>query len=294
MGKGGEGCLSAVGGDEELVQRVAEVYEKISRLESLEPCAAVNALFTQLVRLCTPASGIEVARLKEEQQLMRRKLISLCGEAEGLLESHYAVLLARFPRPLAHLHLFPYYQNYTKLAQLESQMLVRNGIAEPKRLAFVGSGPMPLTSIVMAMQHMPTTHFHNYDVNPLANAMASALVAAHPELSRRMSFHTSNILHANPEQLARCDVVFLAALVGMEKPDKDAVLNHLAKHMAPGAALLVRSARGARAFLYPVVHPHHLSSFHFQILSVFHPTDDVINSVILARKCKPTPVPLPL
>ncbi|CAA6654404.1 unnamed protein product [Spirodela intermedia] len=52
--------------------------------------------------------------------------------------------------------------------------------------------------------------------------------------------------------------------------------------MAPGAVLMLRSAHGARAFLYPVVDPNSLRCF--EVLSVFHPTDDVINSVVLSRK----------
>ncbi|XVF47718.1 hypothetical protein PTKIN_Ptkin03bG0133400 [Pterospermum kingtungense] len=52
--------------------------------------------------------------------------------------------------------------------------------------------------------------------------------------------------------------------------------------MKPGGYLLLRSANGGRAFLYPVVEEHGLQGF--ELLSVFHLTNEVINSVILARK----------
>lgn len=61
------------------------------------------------------------------------------------------------------------------------------------------------------------------------------------------------------------------------------MIRHLAENMAPGAFLLLRSAHGARGFLYPVVNVEDLHGFH--VISVVHPTDEVINSVILARKC---------
>lgn len=51
---------------------------------------------------------------------------------------------------------------------------------------------------------------------------------------------------------------------------------------------MLRSAHGARAFLYPVVEPCDLRGF--EVLSVFHPTDEVINSVVIARKY---PMPMP-
>lgn len=68
----------------------------------------------------------------------------------------------------------------------------------------------------------------------------------------------------------------------MDKEEKVEVIAHLAKHMAPGAILMLRSAHGARAFLYPVVEPCDLMGF--EQLSVFHPSDEVINSVVIARK----------
>ncbi len=63
--------------------------------------------------------------------------------------------------------------------------------------------------------------------------------------------------------------------MGTDGEGKARVLEHLARHMAPGAVLMVRSARGARAFLYPVVESSSLRGF--EVLSVFHPTDEVIS-----------------
>ena len=77
-------------------------------------------------------------------------------------------------------------------------------------------------------------------------------------------------------------MVFLAALVGMRREEKRGVIEHLVRHMRPGALLVARSAHGARAFLYPVVETDELNGF--EVLSVYHPGDEVVNSVIVARK----------
>ncbi|KAH9318809.1 hypothetical protein KI387_020578 [Taxus chinensis] len=285
MGKGGDNSVAdqaAINAAEQaLLNDILQIYERLRKLESLRPCALVNSLFTQLVRLCTPPSSVDVRSLSEEQQVMRSSLICICGEAEGLLERHYAQILGRFPDPLCHVGLFPYYPNYEKLALLEYSMLKGNAVPVPRRLAFVGSGPLPLTSLVLATKHMPSTCFDNYDLDPLANEMARRLVAGRADLARRMAFHSCNVMHVTG-QLAEYEVVFLAALVGVEKRDKLAVLRHLAKYMAPGAVLLLRSAHGARGFLYPVVDDEDLEGF--EPVSVVHPTDEVINSVVLARK----------
>jgi nicotianamine synthase len=86
------------------------------------------------------------------------------------------------------------------------------------------------------------------------------------------------------DELGKYDVVFLAALVGMAAEDKAKVVAHLGRHMADEAALVVRSAHGARAFLYPIVDPEDIRRGGFDVLAVYHPDNEVVNSVIIARK----------
>ncbi|KAI4344794.1 hypothetical protein L6164_011983 [Bauhinia variegata] len=264
-----------------LVGKVLEIFQKISKLDKLNPSKHVNVLFTQLVTTCTSPCPIDVTRLSIEDRETISKLIRLCGKAEGLLESHYSTLIGSNENPLNHINLFPYYTNYLKLSRLEFTMLSTNCTKVPTQVAFVGSGPLPLTSIILATCYMRHACFHNYDIDPSANSKAFRLISSDPDLSNRMFFHTTDIANVS-SGLEDYDVVFLAALVGMDDKEKTQIINHLGKHMAPGAILLLRSAHGARAFLYPVVDPSGLKGF--EVLSVFHPTDEVINSVIIARK----------
>ncbi|CAI9287229.1 unnamed protein product [Lactuca saligna] len=243
-----------------LVEKVCQIYDKISKLETLKPSKDVDTLFSQLVFTCIPPSSVNILTLPKDIQEIRSKLIRLCGEAEGHLEAHFSTLLATFQNPLHHLDVFPYYSNYLKLSRLEYDILSEHCSAQswpPKRVAFVGSGPLPLTSIVLASYHLKETTFHNYDIDSLANAMASCLVAPDPDLSRRMIFHTTDIMDVTDE-LKKYDVIFLAALVGMDIDEKLKVVQHLAAYMTPGSILMLRSAHGARAFLYPVVDPQDL------------------------------------
>ncbi|XP_027339340.1 nicotianamine synthase-like [Abrus precatorius] len=264
-----------------IIVKVCEIYEKISKLEKLNPSKRVNDLFTKLVTLCTSPCELDVTQLSQEVRETTAKLIRLCGKAEGLLETHYSTLIGSHENPLNHMKLFPYYSNYLKLTHLEFTMLTKHCTQVPTQLAFVGSGPLPLTTIMLATHYLKHTCFHNYDMDPLANAKAYDLVSSDPDLSKRLFFHTSDIVNVT-SGLKEYNVVFLAALVGMDKKEKAKVINHLAKHMGHGAILLLRSAHGARAFLYPVVDVSDLKGF--DVLSVFHPTDEVVNSVIVARK----------
>jgi nicotianamine synthase len=267
-----------------LVEKISGLHAAIAKLPSLSPSPAVDALFTALVTACVPASPVDVSRLSPAAQKMREELIRLCSDAEGQLEAHYADALAAFDNPLDHLARFPYYRNYLDLSRLEYELLVRYvpGLA-PARVAFVGSGPLPFSSLVLAARHLPGTLFDNYDRCAAANERAKKLVRANADLSKRMSFRTADVADLT-EELAEYDVVFLAALVGMAAEDKGRVVTHLGRHMAPRAVLVVRSAHGARGFLYPVVDPEDIGRGGFEVLAVYHPDDEVINSVIVARK----------
>ncbi|KAL5565907.1 hypothetical protein UlMin_029071 [Ulmus minor] len=267
--------------EESLIQTVCDLSEQISSLKSLKPSKDVDMLFNKLVQTCMPPSPIDVNKLCKRVQEMRSKLIRLCGKAEGCLESHFSTILGSYQDPLRHLEIFPYYSNYLKLSRLEYNILSQHLTSSPTKIAFVGSGPLPLTSIVLASNHLPNTVFHNYDIDPSANSLALGLVSSDSDLSQRMLFHTTDVMNVTTG-LRDYDVVFLAALVGMDKEEKVKVIDHLNKHMAPGSLLMLRSAHGARAFLYPIVDPCDLKGF--EVLSVFHPSDEVINSVVIARK----------
>ncbi|KAJ0091140.1 hypothetical protein Patl1_14299 [Pistacia atlantica] len=264
-----------------LIARIMQMHASISKLESLKPSKEVNSLFTHLVKLCTLPSSIDIKALSEEVQNMRQSLIVLSGRAEGLLELEFATFLTKLPQPLNNLNLFPYYGNYMKLANLEYTILAENGVVQPKKVAFVGSGPMPLTSLIMASHHMKSTHFDNFDIDGAANLVARKIVSSDAEFEKRMKFHTCDIMEVK-EKLGEYDCIFLAALVGMSKAEKMKFLGHIRQYMRDGGVLLVRSANGARAFLYPVIEENELMEF--EVLSIFHPTNDVVNSVVLVRK----------
>ncbi|XVE98749.1 hypothetical protein REPUB_Repub03eG0135200 [Reevesia pubescens] len=225
-----------------IVARVIQTHDSISMLESLRPSNQVNSLFSHLVKLCTLPSDIDIHVLPQKVQDMR---------------------------------------NYVKLASLEYGILSENGVVQPKKVAFVGSGPLPLTSIVMATHHMKSTHFDNFDIDEAVNDVARHIAATDCEFEKRMKFVTGDVIELR-EKLEDYDCIFLAALVGMSKEEKSNIVGHIRKYMKEGGFLLVRSANGARAFLYPVVEEHDLPGF--EVLSVFHPTDEVVNSVVLVRK----------
>ncbi|RXH78826.1 hypothetical protein DVH24_002344 [Malus domestica] len=211
----------------------------------------INSLFTQLVNLCTLPCDIDIMDLSQEFKLSARVL------------SIYVATLKAFwslNSPHSHnskpaLNIFPYYDNYVLLANLEHKILVDNGVVHPNKVAFVGSGPMPLTSFILATYHMKSTHFDNFDIDEKANDVAQKIVFTDVELSKRMKFETNDIMKVR-EKLAEYECIFLAALVGMNKENKEVYEG------------------------WKLVEEHDLPGF--ELLTIFHPNNEVINSVVLS------------
>ena len=265
--------------------QILELYNKISNLKSLKPSKNVDTLFQQLMTTCLPTeTNIDVKKLCRKVQDIRTNLIKLRIEAIDYSEQHFSTVFESLKdNPLTHLDLYPYYTNYLKLSKVEFDLLMLHTSHVPTKIAFVGSGSLPFTSIILAKFHLPNTTFHNFDIDPQANSLASQLVSRDPDLSCRITFHTMDIINAT-EILRDYEVVFLASLVGVDKEAKVKVIEHLEKHMAPGALLMLRSAKGLRAFLYIDVDPCDLRSF--EVLETYHPSlsDGFVNSVMVARK----------
>ncbi|CAM0912946.1 unnamed protein product [Alopecurus aequalis] len=274
-----------------LVKKIASLHRAISKLPSLSPSPETDALFTDLVAACVAPSPADVATLSPKVHRMRGELVWLCADAVARLEARCSEALAALDDPLHHLRIFPYYDSCVGLCDLEHRLLSAHApdrLAAPARVAFVGSGSLPLSSLLLAARHMPDAVVDSFDQCGDANDRARRLLlrADHGGgVATRMSFRTADV-EGLTHELATYDVIFLAASVGVAGAEQKAgVIAHLGEHMADGAALVVRSAHGARGFLCPVVEPADVWRGGFQVLAVHHPdSDEVINSIIIARK----------
>jgi nicotianamine synthase len=139
---------------------------------------------------------------------------------------------------------------------------------------------------LLAQTHFKAAKLTNIDCDlhalKLSNKLASSL-----GVNDRIK-----TLHAKAEKiptivLAQCDVVYLAALVGMSSSAKSSTLSSVALKMKKGAILLARSAYGLRSLLYPVLGLHSLDmrQLGLELVTEWRPEDDeVVNSVVVFRK----------
>lgn len=269
----------------QFVNQITDLYNQILKLKSLRPSNECDTLFEKLETLCMTAdTNIDVQKMSHEVQGMRSHLIKLHGEATGYLEKHFSEILGSLEdNPVDHVDLYPSYLLTVNMIKLELDLIRKHTLRLPTKIAFVGSGSIPMSSIVLAKFHLPNTTFHNFDIDHQANALATHLVSRDPDLSQRLFFYTTDILNMTAVILREYDVIFLASMVGLTKEAKVKAIEHLEKHMAPGALLMLRSSHGLRSFIYQSVDSCDLKGFN--VLTIHHPmSNKVPTSVVIARK----------
>lgn len=259
--------------------RIHRIYQELATMGSLEPSHRVNHLFSELVSISRSGSRGDAASVLEDPivEAIREALWRVCARGEYELERHWARRIGDAEDPAAELKRFPYVPNYEKLTRLELSALRGVRDALPRSVLFIGSGPLPFTSLLLAGRHGLTVT--NIDIDEEACASGRTL-ARRLGLSDRLSFVHADAMSC--DDLSAFDCVFLAALVGMNKREKGRLLRRLFAAMRPRSLLLVRSSQRLRTLLYPEVDVHGMEPF-VPLLEV-HPHDEVINSVIVAER----------
>ena len=249
--------------------QITAIHRELASLPTLVPSPTTDRLFRRLVALVTTApAGTPI------DPAVRASLLRLCAEGEHELERVWAARIAAARKPVAELGGFPYLDNYLRLTRLELATLRRLGV-RPRRVLFVGAGPLPLSPLFLASALGAEVDMLDRDPHAVVAAervlarLGGRAVAGHGDL-------------AECDDLGRYDLVILAALVGTTPDAKRRHVGHLARVMRPGAVLLARSARGLRTLLYPEVDSADLDGFDVHL--VVHPSGPVINSVVLASR----------
>ncbi|KAH7066199.1 Nicotianamine synthase [Paraphoma chrysanthemicola] len=289
-----------------LLTTLHEINTTISTLPSLAPSPTVNTLLTNLVDLCIaqypPSFSTYFFSLPSVTPLCT-SLRPLCATAEGLLEAHWASRMLETAQALPPdtapeeiLGQFPYYGNYVDLSRLECNTLAtyladgREGKDDVRKVAFLGSGPLPLSSMCM-LAHFPRAKVYNIDRDAGALALSRELCTALGY--ERMEFvgadvndlmEDGRIEVEKKEEWMQSDVVFLAALVGEDTASKIGILEDLVRRLKPGTLVVARSARGMRGVVYPILElTEEIEKVGLEILVEVHPWTKVVNSVVVMR-----------
>jgi nicotianamine synthase len=263
-----------------IADKVISLLELLEGMPSLIPGPMTDKAFGELVataRLTIDVEGsAEVLTLLDKLKKLHR-VRDFCSRGEYELErywSHRLGTTASDEATVQELVAFPYLSEYHRLVAAEARLL-KKGNPAAKHLLFIGSGPLPLSAYLLASEH-------GFKVD-MVDSSEEAHVCAMSWIGKLPHHENLCCLHCEAENLGSLgdyDGVVLAALVGVEEADKTHIVTHLARQMLPRQPLLLRSANGLKRLLYPEILPSQLTGFDIQ--EIWHPEDDVINSVVLA------------
>ncbi|TAQ89062.1 hypothetical protein B7494_g2647 [Chlorociboria aeruginascens] len=269
---GGEG---ETGGDEDvgIVRAVLGIWKGLNGMQDLRPSESVNQLLGELVGLCTaPVSEAALGKVVSHPEILKilPSIRRICAEAEYHLEAHWSEYISEAQDEkgaLTRMMEFPYYENYLDLTRMELAALYAVDPKPPQKIAFIGSGPLPLTPLCLL--HALRTSFGNpfppspssveaeitvlnVDHNSHAISQSRALGSKLGLRGQGMEFLCRE---AGACDLRAYDVVFIAALVGNTQVEKEELLISVVKGMRDGALMVVRTAKGLRGVLYPEFEP---------------------------------------
>jgi len=144
---------------------------------------------------------------------------------------------------------FPYFDNYVDLTRLELGVIQAMQKDAIHNIAFIGSGPLPLSSLQLSNILPGNVKVLNIDHNPTAFSQSRTLCA---RLGTRGAGLELLCTEAGACDLREFDIVYLAALVGCGQEGKERLVIQTVANMRKGAVLVIRSAHGLRRLLYAV------------------------------------------
>ena len=192
-------------------------------------------------------------------ELFYAQSIADCTSVEKgylFLEAARNLLLITLNKANKALQAFPYLDNYFDLIHLELNNLAAVSKAI-QRVIFIGSGPLPLTSLCFSKFQKDLAcsriSFLNIDRDPQAIRLSQAVCTSLGETEIEFRCEDANWLRQT--DLSVFDLVFLGAAVGNTSADKLDIVSKLTRRMGFGARLIVRSTSGLKTLLYPVGNP---------------------------------------
>ncbi|UJR16914.1 hypothetical protein I4U23_003812 [Adineta vaga] len=268
--------------------RLIQLNTELSQLDITEFSPQIVDLFDELITLCSSSKDMNSSSVDHMLQTDTELQIS-CENLRrlfalyGLYGEIRAAKICAVDRNHNFSEHFKHRKGYEELIQCEINMLqeldvylaknLTNNNAETDflvtKIAFIGSGPIPTSSLIILNDHGPCVDIYNIDMCEEANQLASVLSEQilSPDLFQRMHFITQDISeHPLPNNvrtiLNECQVIYLAAYVGINELEKLDILQNLVCQSnndviikKPKQYFVIRTADGLYQILFPKITP---------------------------------------
>lgn len=194
------------------------------------------------------------------------RMLEALARAEGALERHHARRYLR-ARGRPDIGDFPYHDGYLELCRAEAALLAARGW--PRRLTLVGSGPLPISAVLVA--GLLGSRVTCIERDPAAAALGAGVIAR-LGLRSRIATHVGD--GARHDYRGE-EAVLLAALAEPRRP----ILTRLRECGVPLVA--ARSVEGLNALLYPVLSRGQIAACGFAVHATTGRRSGVVNTTLL-------------
>ncbi|CEJ57094.1 hypothetical protein PMG11_05801 [Penicillium brasilianum] len=246
---------------EGIILELLELIQKLSAFSSFTPSPELDDVLGQISHICHQ-SNVSVSQEDEILNDPRitesiHTLRTLWGQAAGALEDSWAEkilaskdsddaksLLAKYPR----------IQNYKTTIPIELGVISIVLQRFPSKVAMLGSGPLPLTSLSIkdyAIEKNYPLDILNVDIVPERIAASTQIFKLLGPQYDTISHHVSDASGSSLPDLTDSDVVYLASLIGVTNEEKVDVLANVARRMSKDSVIVIRSSSGLSRLLWP-------------------------------------------
>ncbi len=263
---------------QEIISELRGIAEQLKQVSDFSPRPQVDKLFSQLVHIVDQTNAELAAKVMADPLVNGHVSFfqEISARSESALEKYWSSYIAGAMEPLVALREFTYFSNYEQMTRDEVALLKNNGLDINKKALFIGGGALPLTAILMAVEH-------GYQVDCLDSDAEACLLAEKlirssglSNLVRIINVDSNDFAHYSDYQ-----IVIVAALVGISDEEKMQVIKQVKREIKSDSYVLLRSVEALGNLLYRQVSEEHLAQ-----MSVIHrglKKSDYINTLILGK-----------
>ncbi len=263
---------------QEKIYDVISIYRELSSVKDLVPSRIINTNFSKLVSIVdvTPDDLSREILRDSKIAMIQQNLRKLSSQGEFELEYFWVKRILASNHAHTTFIQFPYYENYERMTSFEMDAMKSCDIHEIHKVLFVGSGPLPMSSIMIAGKH--GVYVDNLDIDKEACDLSSELIKA-LDLSEKVKIMHKNIFDITDFSAYNC--IFVAALAGEDEGKKYNIIEHIASYAEKGTHIVLRSVSNLGALLYPEIKTDHMKNI--DVLKRYDRPRGVINNIIIGR-----------
>ncbi|KHJ31852.1 putative nicotianamine synthase 3 [Erysiphe necator] len=277
-----------------LIKKILFIHGQMVSLRESESFNEIADLFSEIRLICTrPISDRASDLILKNPRIIEitSDLRSFCSAIETNLEKKWSLKAAgdvgsTQEEVCARIRAYPYFNTYVNL--IEAELSAMRSIEQKpiKKIAFIGSGAMPMTSLCLIGRLTDTpTNISVLNIDRDAEALELSKVVCERLGSQAEGMEFCHAEAGTSLDLNDCDAVYLAALVGHTQEQKEALLGQVTSKMRPGALLVTRGGRKLRSLIYTVFDPttERVSNL-LDVALVINPNKhNIVNSIFVGR-----------